>query len=268
MKSTFVAISLLLLAATSVLADDLTSDNVVTQTDAYEVVIPAAGKVEGANGTFFRSDITIVNLLNRSIIISAKWIPQPGKPADSRLINLQAKEVERFDDFVHDVFRLDGLGAVILTAVTAGGDPDTTAKFFVSSRIYTPTSAGGTTSQSFPAVPLASIDTTSATLFGLGAGDSTTRFRVNVGVVNLDATRTQDFVISVPQSVGAPVTHNLTLPPRTMQQINITRNLIPYIRVLNQTASDSRSNKWIAYGSSVEETTGDAWSELAVSGAF
>jgi hypothetical protein len=272
MKSTLLAISLLLCAVSSSYAADPGSDNVVTPAnDAYEVVIPAAGKVEGANGTFFRSDVTLVNPLNRTLIISARWIPQPNKAPDVRNITLQAKEVKRYDDFVENIFREEGLGAVVLTAVTSDGGPDTSARFYVSSRIYTPQLAtGGSTSQSFPAVPMSSIDTTSATLFGLGAEDPGSHFRVNVGIVNLDSTRTQTFVISVPQSVGTPLTYNVTLPPRTMQQVNnvIREGSQRYVRILNQTESDSRSGKWIAYSSTVESTTGDAWSELAISGSF
>lgn len=265
-------LSLLFLSITAS-AQDVTSNNIVVPTtNAYEVVIPAAGKVEGANGTFFRSDVTIANLLNRPLTLSARWMPAPGQQADVRQLVFAAEEVRRFDDFVHNAFRQTGLGAVLLTAVTSTGEPDVNARFHVASRIYSPQPViGGTTSQSFPAVPLSSVDVTSGvvTIFGLGAGDELNRFRANVGVANLDASREQSFVISFSQAGGTPRTITFSLPPRSMQQVNVSRSgYLPFVRVLNVTEGAQRSNRWVAYASSIDEITGDAWSELGVNGMF
>ena len=259
-----------LLAVVSVFASEPTADNVVSPvSNAYEVVIPAAGKIEGANGTFFRSEVTIANLTSRPLVIFARWIPGPGQPANDRRITIPAGGIERYDDFVRDVFRETGLGAVILTALNSEGQTDTSARIHVSSRIYSPLpETTGTTSQSFPALALNLIDTPStATIFGMGSGDDSTRFRFNVGIVNLDAVRSQDFVIQVSTAGGITETSKLTLPPMTMQQVSLGRApAIPYIRVLN--LSENRSTKWIAYGSTLDQVTGDAWSEVALAGSF
>ena len=259
-----------LLAVMPLSAAEPTSDNVVTPvSNAYEVVIPAAGKIEGANGTFFRSEVTIANLTNRPLIIFARWIPGPGKPAGDRRLTIPAGGIERYADFVRDVFRETGLGATILTAITTEGQTDTTARMHVSSRIYSPQPGTlGTTSQSFPALAYNLIDTPStSTIYGLGSGDDVTRFRFNVGIVNLDAVRSQDFVIEIPKAGGVPETHSLTLPPLTMQQVSLGRApVIPYVRVINM--SENRSNKWVTYGSTLDEVTGDAWSELGLAASF
>ncbi len=259
-----------LLAVVSLSAAEPTGDNVVNPvSNAYEVVIPAAGKIEGANGTFFRSEVTIANLTNRPLILFARWIPGPGKPAGDRRINIAAGGIERYDDFVHEIFREAGLGAVILTAQTSDGQTDTSARMHVSSRIYSPQpGTAGTTSQSFPALAFNLINTPStATIFGMGSGDDGTRYRFNVGIANLDANRSQDFAIQIPKAGGTPETQLLTLPPMTMQQVSLGRAAaIPYIRVLN--LSENRSSMWIAYGSTLDQVTGDAWSEVALAGSF
>ncbi len=260
----------LLLNVIPMSAAEPTSDNVVSPVvNAYEVVIPAAGKIEGANGTFFRSEVTIANLTNRQLIIFARWLPGPGKAPGDRRLTIAAGGIERYDDFVRDVFRETGLGAAILTAITVDGQTDTSARMHVSSRIYSPQPGTlGTTSQSFPALSLNLIDTpTTSTIFGLGSGDDGTRFRFNVGIVNLDANRSQDFMIQIPRAGGVPETHSVTLPPMTMQQVSLGRApVIPYVRVLN--VSENRSNKWVTYGSTLDEVTGDAWSELGLPGSF
>ena len=37
--------------------------------------------------------------------------------------------------------------------------------------------------------------------------------------------------------------------------------------ILNQTDTSTRSNAWVVYGSTIDNVTGDAWSELGVANA-
>ncbi len=58
----------------------------------------------------------------------------------------------------------------------------------------------------------------------------------------------------------------VTLPPRTMEQVSLGNDLLPNAEVLIQdtTATASPFTSWIAYASTIDNITGDAWSELAV----
>ncbi|MGZ8869295.1 MAG: hypothetical protein ACXW2P_13215, partial [Thermoanaerobaculia bacterium] len=105
-----------------------------------------------------------------------------------------------------------------------------------------------------------------AAIFGLRRSN---QYRVNVGIVNLDATRAQTFQIWDPVQANPPLVHTVTIPPMTMQQIALAsvNEDAGQILVDNITASTSRSNHWVTYGASLDNVTGDSWSELGVAGS-
>src|SRR6476661_138774 len=49
---------------------------VIPRSAAPQILVPAAGSVAGGNGTFFHSDITIVNYRSAEQLISLQWLPQ------------------------------------------------------------------------------------------------------------------------------------------------------------------------------------------------
>jgi hypothetical protein len=238
---------------------------------APQVLIPAAGSVPGLNGTFFHSDVTIVNLASHDQLVLAQWIPQPGASPVSAPLTIKALSGFRSTDFVAEVFHTTGLGAVLLTGMQADGTTgDTTARLFASSRIWTPQpGANGTTSQSLPAVPPATISTPAAALFGMGGADNPSNYRSNVGIVNLDPTATQTFTVQYQTSpTSALQMVAVSLPPMTMTQVSVgTVQPGEQVLIFNSTPTSSpRSNFWMAYGSTVDNVTGDAWSEIGVAG--
>jgi hypothetical protein len=231
---------------------------------APQVLVPAAGSVAGANGTFFKSDMSVINLATHDQTVALQWLPQAGMPTTSQ-ISIPARTGIRSADFVRDYLNQSGLGAIIITGVTSGGGIDSTARLYVNARIWTPQpGTNGTTSQSFPVIPLNTINTPSAALFAVGGPDNPANYRVNVGIVNVDPTNAQTFVIT-PSSGGA---QTATLAPMSMLQIAAGSGLsaTTQISIQNATATSTRSNLWIAYASTVDNITGDGWSELAVAG--
>jgi hypothetical protein len=238
---------------------------------ASQVLVAAAGSTAGANNTFFRSDIAIINFTTHDQNVKLQWLPQslPNARTMTATLLVLAKSGIRSTDFVHDYIGVSGLGAILFTGVTGTGALDTTASLFVASRIWTPQPAtGGTTSQSFPAIPASTINTPAAALFAVGGGDNPDNYRVNVGVVNLDPTNTQEFTVSLALQIFPPVSVSFTLPPLTMNQVGLGSGLsgLTQINIQNTTPAATRSNLWTAYGSTVENTTGDAWSDIAVVG--
>ncbi len=231
---------------------------------APQVLIPAAGSIAGQNGTFFRSDITIVNLRNADQTVFLQWLPQPGGSPMTATLAIRALSGIRSSDFVHDYLNMTGLGAIIVSAVTPPfimQQIDTEGRLFVSARIWTPQPGStGTTSQNLSTVPLGGINTPAAAIFGTGGADSPADYRVNVGIVNVDPNRTQTFVVTFSSTLSITV----VLPPNTMQQVSGGTFTGQQISIVNVTQNGS--NLWTAYGSTINNVTGDAWSELAVAG--
>jgi len=235
------------------------------------VLIPAAGSTAGVNGTFYRSDITIVNLADHAQTVQFTWLPEPGGIGASDGFLLPAKSGIRSTDFVKEYVHATGIGSLLIMAVTTVGPlplPDPTGNLFVSSRIWTPQpGTNGTTSQSLPALPFATINTPSAAIFAMGGIDDPASYRTNIGVVNLDFDNAQTFSITWGPPLGAPVQTgtSITLPPGSMLQVptNGTCCTNPIV-ITNITPSATRSNLWTAYGSTVNNVTGDAWDEIAV----
>lgn len=235
---------------------------------APELLIPVAGSTPGANGTFFKSDITLGNFAQRAQMVRLTWLPQGATATYSTTITLNARSFIRSADFVHDYLGQSGLGAIIVTGVNGFG-LDQTASLYVASRVWTPQpGTTGTTSQSLPAIPTSTINTTDAALFSLGGTGVGNGFRMNVGLVNLDPVNEQTLMIVFTQS-PLPFAIPVTVPPMSMQQgtLGSTNFFNPEILITNGTPVATRSNLWVAYGSTVDNVTGDAWSELAVPGA-
>jgi hypothetical protein len=159
-------------------------------------VIPA-GSVEGANGTFFRSDVVLINFGNRTQQIRLRWIPQAGTGESTVTItDIGANSGFRFEDFVRQVLGQRGIGAIVISAIS-GGEPDLTGLLYATSRIWSlQPGVAGQVSQSFDTLPLSSIQSTDTmAIFGLRRSS---QFRVNAGIVNLDPVNTQTFQIVDP----------------------------------------------------------------------
>jgi hypothetical protein len=238
---------------------------------ASQLLIPVAGSTPGANGTFFRSDIAIINFAGRDQMVKLQWVPQSGGTGSTSTITIALHSGIRSADFVTRYLNQSGLGSILVSGVQSDGvTPDLNAQLYISTRVWTPQpGTSGTTSQSLPAIPMSAVNTQVAALFAVGGADNQANYRVNVGIVNLDPTNAQTFQISLPSSVGPQLPAiQVTIAPMSMQQVGVGNGLPPSQEVLiqNVTGGTTQSNSWIAYGSTVDNVTGDAWSELAVAG--
>ena len=240
---------------------------------SYELLIPAAGSTAGVNGTFFRSDISIVNLADHRQNVIVEWLPQPGGTYQFAYFVIPPKSGIRSADFVKDYLNTSGVGSIVVTAMTGPeATPlpitDPTGKLFVSSRIWTPQpGTNGTTSQSLPAIPVAGINNTQVGIYAMTGIDDPPSYRTNIGVVNLDPVNPQTFAVTWGPPLGAPIQTGtaFTLPPNTMVQLSgLAACCTNPISVTNITPPDTRSTQWTAYGSTINNVTGDAWDEIAV----
>jgi hypothetical protein len=228
---------------------------------AQQYLLPAAGNHSGANGTFFRSDLSIWNFREDNQRVAVRWLPAGRSATTSEDVIITVGAFSGFfsENFVGEVLNRHELGAILFTAIRPDGTPDMHARLVVQSRIWSPHD-DGTTSQSFNGIPLSLINSGSTfVITGLRADD---RFRMNVGVVNLDPVNTHEFGV-IPQP-GREIV-SVSVPPMSMVLTGIPvdrtiENFARLIRIHPRTGVDP--TKWIAFGSSVDNTTGDAWSTI------
>lgn len=230
---------------------------------AQQWLLPAAGSIQGANGTFFRSDVAIWNFRAEPQRLQMKWMPQgiTGNGIPPVEITIPAYSGIQDSDFAANVMHQQGtLGAIFFLALRADGALDGNAKLSIQSRIYTPQSGTlGYASQSFDAIRITQI-----------AGENRVitnqrndfRYRMNVGIVNLDTESAHTW-----QLVSDNSTTPISVPPFSMHQVSIPRfnndTTVPLVKILGNGGGQT---KWVAYGSSVDNVSGDGWTSLAYSG--
>ncbi|MEO8033465.1 MAG: hypothetical protein ABI837_03465 [Acidobacteriota bacterium] len=256
-----------LMSALPVVAQGRPDNVVVTRGGSNELLIPAAASAQGANGTFFRSEINILNYTSRTQRIRMRWLPN-GQPAstDTVDVTLGAFQGLSSDDFVATILHKSGVGAIIATGVTPDGSlVDGTARLYATDRVWTPQPGStGTVSQSFSVLQTNELNGgKSMSLIGLRRDEG---FRVNAGIVNLAfSPQTFQVVVAGRNPTLIAETYTLTVGAESMAQFNMPGIAQPDLQIVitNITAAATLSNKWVGYGSSVDNVTGDSWSELA-----
>ncbi len=242
-----------------------------------EILIPAAGALAGANGTYFRSDITLTNFRATDQRVQLQWIPNTPSsttpiPAP-KYATVPAYGAIASEDFATEVMEQTGLGAILVAGVTGTNDPDSSAQLYATVRIWTSAPGfhpSGSVSQTLPVVPVAELNPGPHVLILGQHIDS--RFRTNVGIVNLESgySRTFDIVQSTDYPTFAPVQTTLTVPPMAMLQVPLQNSPSKFLqititpRLLPPTTGPGPTNKWAAYGSTGDNVTGDSWASLAV----
>src|SRR5204863_8867431 len=102
MKRLFLPIFLIALAA-----------HAAPNTPAPQILVPAAGSVQGANGTFFHSDIAVFNYRNQDQFVAFRWIPRgvDGTSIAPMVFTINALSGIISEDFVASRLNQSGLGA-------------------------------------------------------------------------------------------------------------------------------------------------------------
>jgi hypothetical protein len=260
-----VAATLLVMSALPLSARSSHANGLVAPVNgAPDLLIPVAGNVPGANGTFFHSDITLVNLADAGQHVELRWLPGGGGAASTTRVELEANGKIRSEDFVAQYFQQEGIGSILVTAVSSSGVVDPTARLYATARIWTQQpGTNGTSSQTVDVVPVSAMPIATSTVFGVRRD---TRFRLNAGIVNLDPVHEATFLVGdlyVPPTPVVGELYVVTVPPMSMQQIPLaaqtTARTDIYVRLNSFTPV-----AWVAYGSSVDNVTGDGWTELAL----
>lgn len=243
---------------------DVTPNNVVLPLEYnYQLLIPVAGNTPGAGGTFFKSDINIINFRNAEQRIRLRWLPQGRSGLDiaPREMTIAAASGFFAEDFVNTVMEQTGLGAIQIVGIRPDGQPDVDARLYATSRIWTPHPAvGGTMSQSFPTITMVTrSDAPPKWIFGVRRDD---RYRLNVGIVNYSGVK-QGFTVQTGAGGPVPGGEQLALEVEafSIAQFNITGNAQGTFQIVIR--NNASSILWDAWASSIDNVTGDAWSMIA-----
>ncbi|MCU1228510.1 MAG: hypothetical protein JWO97_1394 [Acidobacteria bacterium] len=228
-----------------------------------ELLIPAAGAVQGVNGTFFRSDITLINYRTTNQLVRLRWLPEntPGSDVAPVDVTIGASSGIVSEDFVTTILGRSGLGAILVTAINSDGSVDENGRLFATARIWTPQAGttNGTTSQTFPTLSTADIPQTDRlAIIGQRRDD---RYRLNVGIVNLGTARAQTFIVTV-SAGSAQTAETVVVPPSSIRQIALPGAATSTLQITVQNVTAGTQLPFVAYGSSVDNVTGDGWSSL------
>jgi hypothetical protein len=236
----------------------VSADLVVPQTSAPRILIPVAGDTPGANGTYFRSDITVVNLREVEQRVLMLWYPQEGA-AVTRTITINPRSGISSEDFVRNVLQLTGVGAIDIIAVNADNAVDPLGQLHATARIWTPQPnvVDGEMSQPFPALVFSASEPSIKWILGVRRDED---HRLNVGIVNPSST-TQRFRVTITGGTSSSV--EIEVPGQSVRQQSMPgTGYVAQIIVQNITGSGT-STTWHAWASSIHNVTGDAWSQTA-----
>jgi hypothetical protein len=239
------------------------SASVTTEKADNALIFAVVGSTAGAGGTFFRSDVTLVN--NRSVAqnIAGFYFPAGAGCSNARTATLRMPAFSwvQYNDFVSQFFNSSGLGSVVIFAVNSNGDFDSLGNIDGFSRIWTPISGfSGTASQSFPAVALSSYPSTQY-IYGVRHDSA---FRTNVFIFNYlpnSTGSTRTFSVFVGSGSGQTASNNLAVTPCSLSTWSLPASNMGVLSIA-VTPPDSLGG-WYAFGSTVDNLSGDNWSVAA-----
>jgi hypothetical protein len=223
--------------------DNVTQDPIFIQAGAAPsgnaMTIPVVGRAPGANGTFWRSDLTLFNPTGDRFTVTLRY------NGATRALSLGGRDTEVLPDILSS-FGLSAGSAPLSVEWDGGTGP------VVTSRTYTTAETGGTYGQSID--PIADLRTQ---VFVPGLRNDAD-FRSNVGFVN-GGDETETFQVVVLSPFGNELARNtVTLPAHGQAQYGVS-SLFPRINASAFTLSveGDANARLFAYGSMIDNASGD-----------
>ena len=230
-------------------------NNSIHRVDGPEIrsVVPMAAHTQGANGTFWRTDLEVLNRGSEVARYEVELLPRAGGVGQGTIGSfvVQPGASRRHRDILHDA-----KGAGALRVRTLAGQIEVTSRTATDG-------ATGTAGQLVPGIPEeeAYASGHAARLVGLSqAPDRTDGFRTNLGIVNL-----AEVPIAVTVAIHLPSgallgTIEATAPAGSLLQLDevirrVTQAPVPAAYALVR--SSTRGAAFVAWASVVDNRTGD-----------
>lgn len=234
---------------------------IVDESSGQEIVIAAVANTPGGFGTFFTSDLTLVNLTEEDQDIAIFYLARGQDSSDAAGFGatLPGDTPPQTIENILEALGLSGVGALYILPITDDANPqfDPSSSIDAYTRLLTPGDEGEL-SQSFPAI-YPDYLTVETEALALGHRQDP-NFRVNAGVVNLSETA-QNFLVTVFHDSGF-VDFTINVPPFSMNQIPIPAGNFGPLSLLFVPESDE-AFEWIGYAASNDNRSGDSWSSFA-----
>ena len=232
------------ISAYASVVDNRTQDPIYIQARPAEtggsLTIPVVGRSTGANGTFWRSDLTFFNTSPNAVTLTLRY----NGAAKSLFIG--GSDTAVVDDVMSE-FGLTSSSGALQVEWSASSGP------VVTSRTYTSVAGGGTYGQSID--PVAAF-ASRAFVPGLRNDGS---YRSNVGFVN-GGSETEFFQVILLSPSGTELARKgMTLIPGQQMQTSVTA-LFPNVSLpagFTMQAEGDANAKLFAYGSMVDNASGD-----------
>ena len=252
--------------------------NVAYERSANKLVLPIVGRAAGQNGTFFKSAVTFSNF--KGFLedgLETQRIKLEFYPAGTSGVGAPAEFFEldnlgiHFDDFLNDFYEpaKSGLGAVVVTAVDANGNPDPEGRIDATMRVYTAQASstgcpnpGGNVSQAASALPYEDLQGTVATAYIKGLRHDA-QYRTNIGIVNHDTVPHTFTVHLFPFNGNPDIQFNIVVQGKSLTHVGIPAGDYGPSLIAEMWTDDPGDFYWSAYGSSTDNATGDGWINYA-----
>lgn len=213
-------------------------------------VLPAVASSPGANGTYFRTNVTLVNpYVYHSLEIGIRLLKngQDNTSSPSATVNLRPGETVLLKDIVSSLFGFTGGGALILSSSDG---------FAFACSSWTSTGTSGTYGFAGSGHDWTYWGTAETFLPGLRNGGG---FRTNVGLVSTSAVETT-VEVNIYDSTQKLGTRQVTLPPFGRTQFSVSE-IAPefenaYAIVTGVTANPDTS--WLPFATVIDNTSGDS----------
>lgn len=219
-----------------------------------EVTIPVVGYLQLGPDLLYRTEYTITNHRDVEQYVETHFI-QDGRDEIATSFSLKPRETRFIPGFPQGQNRANFIAA--LRIVAPSGRIEAKA-FIVAEHPIT----RGDTRQEVESIAKSEYLQEEMVFLGVRHSAGTGKY-TNVGIVNLHPTDAQTFTIEYERS-GTLI---VTVPPLSSRQVRVTGPGVSYraLRVLPDWSQNNGAPKpWVAYASTVDTHTGDAFSGIRV----
>lgn len=242
MKSIAVLVTALLIADVAGAA--------VAGSDGTEMLIPIAGRTEGARGEMWNTELTLVNLTGDDHEVELTWLPQGGTSNPETVDVPMPPHTFRTIGDVAELFGTTGIGAVYIRALDPAAAIDAHARIWTDSPCV---DWPGSLSQSVPAVLFSGWRNDSpAYVHGVRSGNA---FRANYGIVNI-SNQPREFRVYV-NSFRGRVEEIVTVPAGGIVQRPLPQPVSGPTSVYFEPLDDG--GRWHGYASTIDNFSGSGW---------
>jgi len=210
----------------------------VTPAIGGALMIPVVGRAPGANGTFWRSDVTFFNPTTGRLVLTLLWA------GASKTITIDGGETIVLADVLSAFGQTSGDATLFVSWATLTGP-------VVTSRTYTSVESGGTFGQSID--PIAQL---ANEMFVPGLRDDAS-YRTNVGFVNGSNDAETFAVIALAPSGTELARTAVTLAPGEQIQSSVSALLPGVSGAFTLFMQGDGDAALFAYGSMIDNTSGD-----------